>query len=114
MNYMKYTVAAITLCGLACHAVAADVPPANAEFRAKISKEYMGVCIKGIEDKPDLRALYSHKTVETFCTCRQRYRADVLAQAIKNDQRGKAVSDRASDYSQEKCVHILLNNLEQE
>jgi hypothetical protein len=106
--------AIILLLGLATHAVAADVPPAGSEFRKQIAGEYVGGCVKGIEDQPNLRAIYSRKTVETYCTCRQRYRADVLAQALKNGERGKAVSDRASDYSHEKCVHILLKNLERE
>lgn len=111
---MKRTFAAILFLTAARCALAVDVPPANPEYRAQITKEYMGLCVKGIEDLPDLRAMYSRKTIETYCTCRQRFRADVLAQAIKNDERGKAVSDRASDYSQEKCAHILLKNLEKE
>lgn len=94
------------------HAV--EVPPASAEFRAQIAEEYMASCVQGIEAKPHLRATYSAKTVETYCACRQRYRADVLAQAIKNNARGQAVDDQAADYAQEKCVHILLNHLERE
>jgi hypothetical protein len=100
--------------GFTCRAIAADAPPATEEFRAQLISEDNDNCVKAIEDKPDLRALYSHKTIETYCTCRQRYRADIIAQAIKDNERGKSVSDRAADYAQEKCVHILLNGLEQE
>ena len=74
----------------------------------------MAACVQGIEAKPHLRATYSAKTVETYCACRQRYRADVLAQALKNNVRGKAVVDQAADYAQAKCIHILLQHLEYE
>ncbi|MDR2219012.1 MAG: hypothetical protein LBE24_00340 [Methylobacillus sp.] len=90
------------------------VAESSDEFRAKITDEYAMECIKGIEDEPDLRAVYSHKTVEVYCVCRQRYRADVLAQAIKDDERGKAVSDRAAAYAHENCKYILLQGLEKE
>ena len=104
----------VALLVLAGRALGADVPPASAEFRAQIMKEYVGLCVKGIEDQPDLKAMYSQKTVEVYCVCRQRYRADVLAQAIKNGERGKAVTDKAHNYSQAKCGHILVNGLEKE
>jgi hypothetical protein len=94
--------------------IAADVPQADAAFRAERVKEYTASCIKGIEDLPDLRAIYSHKTVEVYCVCRQRFSADVLAQAIKIGKRGKAVQDQAADYAAEKCGHILLNHEEHE
>ena len=114
MLRMRHSSSVILLLGLSLCAVAADVPPADAEFRSQIAREYVGGCIKGIEDQPMLRAIYSRKTVETYCTCYQRYRADVLAQAIKSGERGKAVSDRAADYSHEKCLRILENGLERE
>jgi hypothetical protein len=107
-------VAALVFLGLAHNAVAADAPPASEEFRARLIKENTAACVKGIEAKPDLRAIYSHKTVETYCICRQRYRADVFAHANKNDERGQAVADRAHDYAHGRCVHILLKNLERE
>lgn len=105
---------AIFLLALAFNVSAADVPPSSAALRAQITKEYMSVCVKSIEEKPDLRAIYSTRTIETYCACRQRYRADVLAQAIKNNERGTSVADRASDYAQEKCSYILLQSLEEE
>ena len=114
MRYMIFFIAIATFFGFTRRAVAVDVPQATEEFRAQIISKYKDNCVKGIEDKPDLRVLYSHKTIETYCTCRQRYRADIIAQAIKNNERGKMVSDRVHDYAQAKCVHILLNGLEQE
>jgi hypothetical protein len=98
----------------ACTASATDVPKADAEYRAKYTKENMSTCMGALEKDPELRALYSHKTVEVYCQCKQGYRADVLAQAIKQDQRGKEVSDRAADYSHGKCKYILIGNLEAE
>jgi hypothetical protein len=92
----------------------ADVPEASAEFRAQYIKENAPACIKGIEDKPDMRALYSHKTVEAYCTCRQRYKADVIANAIKDNKRGKAVADAAYEYAKTKCTPILLEQRETE
>ena len=114
MLRMRQYSSVILLLGLSLCAVAADVPPADAAFRSRIVREYVGGCIKGLEEQPMLRAIYSRKTVETYCTCCQRYRADVLSQALKNGERGKAVSDRASDYSHDKCVHILEKGLERE
>jgi hypothetical protein len=99
---------------LSCVGFAADVPEASAEFRAQYIKENAAACIKGIEDKPDLRTLYSHKTVETYCTCRQRYKADVIARAMKAEQRGKAVSDEAYEYAEQKCNYILIEQRESE
>jgi hypothetical protein len=99
---------------LASSAIAADFPKADDAFRAEQVKKYSAACVKGIEDKPDLRVRYSHQTVEAYCACRQRYAADVYAQAIKQDRRGKAVEDEATNYAQEKCVHILLKQLEHE
>jgi hypothetical protein len=98
----------------ACAAGAADVPRADAEYRAKYTKENMSTCIGALENEPELRALYSHKTVEVYCQCKQGYRADVLANAIKLNQRGKEVSDRAADYSHAQCKYILIGNLEAE
>ena len=95
-------------------AIAADVPQAGEAFRTEYVKKYTADCVKGIEDKPDLRVRYSHKTVEAYCTCRQRFTADVFAQAIKEDRRGKPVQDESAKYAQEKCVHILLKQLEHE
>ena len=113
MQRMKHFATAVALSALAMSA-AADVPPASPEFRAQITREYRDVCVEGIENQPALRASYSRNTVETYCTCRQRYRADVLAGALRKDERGMGVTDRASDYSHEKCAHILLKNLENE
>jgi hypothetical protein len=105
---------AVVFLGLAAHAVAADVPPASEEFRAQRIREHTPACVKAIEEKPDLRARYSRKTVETYCVCRQRSYADVLALAIKNDERGKAVVDKAEAHIRKRCHHILLENLEHE
>lgn len=93
-------------------AAAEDVPEASAEFRTKYIAENTALCVKGIEDRPDVSALYSRKTVETYCTCRQRYRADVVAQAMKEGKRG--VFDEAARYAELKCNHILLQQLEHE
>jgi len=93
-------------------AFAADVPEASAEFRAQYIKENTSACVKGIEDQADLKALYSSKTVEAYCTCRQRYRADVIAQAKKDGRRG--VFDEAAAYAEKKCNHILIEQLEHE
>jgi hypothetical protein len=106
--------------GLLCLALfnsvgfAADVPEASADFRAQYIKENAAACIKGIEEKPDLRALYSHKTVETYCTCRQRYKADVIADAMRTERRGKAVADEAYEYAAQKCGYILIEERESE
>jgi len=93
-------------------AVAADVPEASAEYRAQYIKENTKACVNGIEEQADLKALYSSKTVEVYCTCRQRYRADVVAQAEKDGKRG--VFDEAAAYAEKKCNHILIEQLEHE
>jgi hypothetical protein len=91
---------------------APDIPAASAEFRAKYVAENTAACVKGIEASVELKALYSAKTVEVYCKCRQRYRADVIAQAIKDGKRGKAVDDQGADYAQAKCSRILISQLE--
>lgn len=77
-------------------AVAADYPVASEEFRIEYASKYHATCVEGIEAVPDLRAFYSHKTVETYCACRQKNEADVVADAIKTDKRGKVVEDAAA------------------
>jgi hypothetical protein len=99
---------------LGASAIAAEVPAASAEFRARYVEEYAPACIKGIEDNPEMRALYSHATVATYCTCRQRYRADMVAQAIATGRRGKAVDDEGYEYAAAKCARILTGHLEKE
>ncbi len=89
-----------------------DVPAASQEFRTKYISENVPTCVKAIEDSPTLKTAYSKKTVEVYCTCRQRYSADVIAQAMKDGKRGKAVSDQAEEYADEKCRRVLLKNLE--
>jgi hypothetical protein len=110
---MKNIIALVLLL-ITLGAHAADVPPASEEVRAQRIKEYTAVCVKGIEDVPELRTVYSGKTVHVYCTCRQRFHADVLANAQKEGRRGKAVSEEAYDYADKKCGHILLKNLESE
>lgn len=92
--------------------IAVDIPPAKESFRAQYIKDHVEGCIKAIEAKSDMRVFYSHKTVETYCTCRQRYEADVVSQAEKEDKRG--VQDESNKYVGQKCQHILLDNLEHE
>lgn len=104
----------LSLALFSCVGIAADVPEASAEFRARYIKENTAACVKGVENEPELRTLYSHKTVETYCTCRQRYKADVIAKAMKAEQRGKAVSDEAYEYAEQKCNYILIEQLEAE
>ena len=117
--HVKVFLAAVMFPGLAGHAISADVPPASEEYRAQIIEKYRDGCVRGIEDRPSLETQYSHKTIEVFCTCRQRYRADVMAQATDNDERRdfndeRRVFNRAADYAQSKCDYILLKSLEQE
>ncbi|MET1078941.1 MAG: hypothetical protein ABWY06_13085 [Pseudomonas sp.] len=95
-------------------AAATEYPAASAEQRAQRIDEYTASCVTGVEAVPDLRALYSHATVQAYCTCRQRYSADVLAQAAKKDQRGKAVEDRMNAYAEAKCTYVLVQQLEHE
>jgi len=108
---MKYFLLACCVAWSAA-AFAADVPEASAEFRAQYIKENTSACVKGIESQADLKALYSSKTVEVYCTCRQRYRADVVAQATKDGKRG--VFDEAAQYAEKKCNRILIEQLEHE
>lgn len=99
---------------VAVPALAADPPPADAEFRDHYVASYSGACVKGLEAKPELKALYSSETVVAYCECRQRYKADVLAQAIKDERRGKQVQEDANEYAQAKCAHILEQQLDHE
>lgn len=95
-------------------AIAADIPAADPAIRAEYVKRNSAACVKAIEDQPGLKAFYSHKTVEVYCNCRQRYRADVITQATKEDRRGKAVQDEAAAYEKTKCASILINQVEHE
>ncbi len=70
--------------------------------------------MSGVEAVPDLRALYSHATVQAYCTCRQRYSADVLADAAKKDLRGEDVEERMSAFAEAKCSYVLVQQLEHE
>jgi hypothetical protein len=71
----------------ALSANAADFPAASAEYRNARIEEYVPGCLKAFEDDPEIRVQYSHKTMEVFCTCRQRFKADVLAWAIEKNIR---------------------------
>jgi hypothetical protein len=110
----SHVVVGFVLLNLSTLAIAADIPAADPAIRAQYVKEYSAACVKGIEDKPALKVLYSHKTVEVYCNCRQRYRADAITQAIKEDRRGKAVQDEAEAYATKQCTPILINQVEHE
>ncbi|MDQ0612123.1 hypothetical protein QFZ83_006294 [Variovorax sp. W1I1] len=113
MKFKNYA-AIVALFLLARPALSTEIPEASGKFRAQLIKENTASCVAGIEVKPELRALFTRKTIEAFCTCRQRYRADVISQAAKMDKRGKAVEDEAHEYAQAKCSHILTQQLEHE
>jgi hypothetical protein len=106
-NMNKYV--GLILMLAAGYANAADYPAASEQFRAEYATKYGPACVAGIEAVPDLRAFYSHKTVEGYCACRQKYEADVIADANNNDKRGKEVQDGAAAYAEEKCMHVLMN-----
>ncbi len=109
---MKYLLLALMF--FTNHAFAANVPEATAEFRAQHIKEYAPSCIEALDGNPKFRVSYTRRTIEAYCTCRQRYEADVYAAAMKADKRGKAVEDDASEYSSKKCSRILIEKLERE
>ncbi|MES2821128.1 MAG: hypothetical protein V4812_19300 [Pseudomonadota bacterium] len=92
----------------------AEYPISSDQQRAQQIDQNTAACVEGIEALPDLRALYSRPTVQAYCTCRQRFSADVLADAAKNDRRGKAVQDEVAAYAEEKCTYILMQQLEHE
>lgn len=96
--------------GLIGRSFMADVPPATDEFRAQVTEANLDVCIKAIRNESDLKNTYSQKTIETYCICRQRYRADVLAQSPKGSENTENVLNQAADYAHKKCAYILWNN----
>lgn len=109
---MRYSLVLLILFSI--FASAEEIPPASKEFRQSYIADNVPFCIKTLEEMPDERALHSHKTIVAYCSCRQRYKADVISWAIDNNQRGKEVSDRADAYTNEKCLNILIEDLEEE